>query len=188
MLAMLVAVTVAATADGGADGGTTPRPSSGEIEAQNLLKERLECGAGQLTSCLWGSKRRQSETERLQLLEKACQIGPSGCVSLAYALAGGYDRVPLDVARARALAERLCSDPADSMDVGGACLVLAQLIPEPAHRHDLLLRACRLGWMGYRGQIAANYWLPPGQPAFETNCRSPERLGRPWKPKSRHRR
>src|SRR5205807_573686 len=100
--------------------GTPSRASPGEIEAQSLVKERRECEAGELTSCLWGSKRRQSETERLQLLEKACQIRPSGCVDLAYALAGGYARVPLDLARARAVTERLCSDPADSMDAGGA--------------------------------------------------------------------
>jgi hypothetical protein len=102
-------------------------------------------------------------------------------VDLAYALAGGYRRVPLDIARARTLAERLCNDPADSHDAGGACLVLAQVTPDRARVHDLLLRACKLGWAGFFGSLYTNYWLPPGRPAFRTDCDEPDRLGQPLK-------
>jgi hypothetical protein len=68
------------------------RPSSGEIEAPEPREGAAGVRGGRADLVPLGLKTRQSETERLQLLEKAFQIGPSGCVSLAYALAGGYDR------------------------------------------------------------------------------------------------
>lgn len=187
LLTGLTVAVLGAPSSADPDGGASRVSSWPALQSQALEKERRECEAGDVTSCLAASMRAQSEAQRLALLERACQIAPRGCVDLAYALAGGYHRVPLDMARARDMAERLCGDPSDSVDAGGACLVLAQITPHPAQAHDLLLRACRLGWSGFQGYLYTNYWLPPGQPTFRTNCRDPRRLGQPRKRPSEER-
>ncbi|HVV50751.1 MAG TPA: hypothetical protein VHO06_13890, partial [Polyangia bacterium] len=196
LLGLVPSARSAFAADGGtsavaADGGAPVGPpaavrSRAEVDARALEKERPACEAGDLGSCLWGSSRPQPEGDRLKLLERACQLGPRGCVDLAYALAGGYHRVPLDLPRARELAGRLCSSAADAIEAG-ACLVLAQITPEPAQIPHLLGRACDLDWSGYRGDLYTNYWLPPGQPPFQTNCRDRARLGKPVQRRSRSR-
>jgi len=163
-----------------ADGGA-PGPSSADPQAQWLQRERRACEAGELTACLSAARYDQPKAERLGLLEKACLLGPRGCVDLAFGLAGGHPEVPLDLDRAKTVAGRVCDDPTNSHEVGGACLVLAQITPNRHEAHDLLLRACRLGWNGYRGEIYTNYWLPPGRPPFRTNCNEPVRLGQPLK-------
>ena len=96
----------------------------------------------------------------------------------ACALAGGHRRVPVDVARASVLAEHLCIDAPDPREVGPACVILAQITPEPERVRKLLARTCDYGWWGYAHQIYSNYW-PPGQPKFQVNCLDRKRLGKP---------
>jgi hypothetical protein len=175
----LPALLVVASALSAADGGAPRAESPAEAEARFLQKERRDCEAGDLMACLRGASRPQSESERLRLYEKACELGEWGCVDLAYALAGGHNRVPVDVPRARALAERLCQDATEAKDVGAACAILAQLETDPKRVHALLVRTCEHGWAGYHLEIYSNYWLA-GVPKFHANCGDLKQLGKPY--------
>lgn len=185
---MLLGLT-AGTASGGARDGGAPDAASGTgaafSETRVLSYERSKCEAGDLDSCLWGQTRQQSEGERLALLERACQLGKRGCVSLAFGLAGGLPPVPPDVARAREMAEPLCAG-ATEIGEAGACVILAQITLDPARVPALLERACRLGWAGWRGHIATNYVLPGGFKVYD-NCLDHDHLGKPVKQRPRRR-
>jgi hypothetical protein len=98
-------------------------------------------------------------------------------VALAYALAGGYGRDSVDMTRAKALAERYCLGAPERDEVGPACVILAQITPEPKRMRELLARACDYHWWGIKHSLFGGYWLP-GQPSFHTNCYDRQRLGK----------
>ena len=96
-------------------------------------------------------------------------------MALAYALAGGYGRDSVDMTRAKALAERYCLGAPERDEVGPACVILAQITPEPKRMRELLARACDYHWWGIKHSLYGGYWLP-GQPSFHTNCYDRQRL------------